>query len=77
MYWGTPVSYGEIRRTQHTNQTVQALCLSLVVNAVITWNTVYLAAALEALRRDGETITEEDLAHLAPTLRVRINPYGR
>ncbi len=68
---------GEIRRSQHADQTVQALCLNLVVNAVITWNTVYLAAALEALRHDGEAVAEEDLVHLAPTVRAHINPYGR
>jgi TnpA family transposase len=31
---------GEIRRSQFDDQTVQALCLNLVTNAVITWNTV-------------------------------------
>jgi len=68
---------GEIRRSQHDDQTVQALCLNLVTNAVITWNTVYMAEALDALRSDGLPVSEEDLAHLAPTLRAHISPYGK
>jgi hypothetical protein len=62
---------------QHDNQTVQALCLNLVTNAVITWNTVYMTRVLDALRADGVSVNDEDLAHLAPTLRAHINPYGK
>jgi TnpA family transposase len=68
---------GEIRRAHHEDQTVQALCLNLVTNAVITCNTVYMTKALEALRTDGSPVRDEDLAHLAPTLRAHINPYGK
>jgi TnpA family transposase len=68
---------GEIRRAQHTDQTVQALCLNLVTSAVITRNTVYMSRALDTLRRDGYGVSDEDLVHLAPTLRAHINPYGR
>jgi hypothetical protein len=68
---------GEIRRAQHEDQSVQALCLNLVTNAVITWNTVYMAQALDTLRGDGFPVADEDLAHLAPTLRAHVNPYGK
>ena len=68
---------GEIRRAQHEDQTVQALCLNLVTNAVITWNTVYMTKVLDVLRADGIPARDEDLAHLAPTLRAHINPYGK
>jgi len=68
---------GEIRRAQYDDQTVQALCLNLVTNAVITWNTVYMTKVLDALRADGILVSDEDLAHLAPTLRAHINPYGK
>jgi TnpA family transposase len=68
---------GDMRRVQHEDQTVQALCLNLVTNAVITWNTVYMTKALDALRADDISVRDEDLAHLAPTLRAHINPYGK
>jgi TnpA family transposase len=68
---------GEIRRAHHEDQAVQALCLNLVTNAVITWNTVYMTQALDALRADDIFARDEDLAHLAPTLRAHINPYGK
>jgi hypothetical protein len=42
-----------------------------------TWNTVYMTKALDALRADGIPVSDEDLAHLAPTLRAHINPYGK
>ena len=68
---------GEIRRSQYEDQTVQALCLNLATNAVITWNTVYMAEALTAFRDEGYPISDEDLVHLAPTVRAHINPYGK
>jgi TnpA family transposase len=40
---------GSVRRRHQEQQTEQALCLSLVVNAIITWNTAYLELALEHL----------------------------
>ena len=67
---------GEIRRSQHEDQTIQALCLNLATNAMITWNTVYMTQALAALRAEGYPIADEDLVHLAPTLRAHINVYG-
>jgi TnpA family transposase len=32
---------GEIRRSQHEDQTTQVLCLNLAANAIIDWNTIY------------------------------------
>ncbi len=67
---------GEIRRAQHADQAVQALCLNLVTNAVIAWNTVYMAEVLHALRAEGHPVDDDDLRSLAPTLRAHINIYG-
>jgi hypothetical protein len=53
------------------------LCLNLVTNAIIAWNTVYMAEALDTLRADGHGVNDEDLVHLAPTLRQHINIYGK
>ena len=35
---------GKVRRRQAEQQTDQILCLNLVTNAVVTWNTVYMDA---------------------------------
>jgi TnpA family transposase len=50
--------------------------LALVVAAITIWNTRYLARALDALRRRGETIPGELLAHLAPLGWQHINLTG-
>ena len=44
---------------------------------VITWNTVYMAAAIDQLRREGHTVQESDLAYLSPCRCENINPYGK
>ena len=68
---------GKIRRKQEEEQVHQALCLNLLTNAVIAWNTVYMAAALDRLRIDGHPVQESDLAHLSPCRYEHINPYGK
>jgi Tn3 transposase DDE domain len=55
----------------------QARCLNLVTNAVVTWNTVYMAAVIEQLRAEGKTVNEEDIARLSPARYEHINPYGK
>ena len=66
-----------MRRRHVDEQANQASCLNLVVNAVITWNTVYMATALEQLRVEGVDIADDSVAHLSPTLSAHMNPYGR
>ena len=41
---------GKVQRRQADQQTNQVLCLNLVTNAIVTWNTVYMNAAIERLR---------------------------
>ncbi len=55
----------------------QASCLNLVTNAVIVWNTVYMAEAVAQLKREGYPVHESDLAHIWPTRYEHINVYGR
>jgi hypothetical protein len=55
----------------------QALCLTLLSNAVIAWNTLYAQEALLELRRAGRPVRGRDLAHLSPALHGHVNPYGR
>ena len=45
--------------------------------AIITWNTVYLSYAVATLRAQGAYISDEELAHIAPTGWEHINLLGR
>ena len=68
---------GHVRRRNLDEQTNQASCLTLVTNAIITWNSVYMAAALDRLRAEGANVPDTAIAHLSPTLSAHVNPYGR
>jgi hypothetical protein len=68
---------GSIRKKcpeQHLNQ---ANCLNLIVNAIAVWNTVYMQAAVQHLRQNGQIISEEYLEHLAPVRYEHINIFGK
>ena len=62
---------------QADQQTNQVLCLNLVTNAIVTWNTVYMNAAIERLRAEGRIGRDIDLGHLSPALYGHVNPYGK
>jgi hypothetical protein len=68
---------GTLRRKQEEELRNQAGCLNLVTNAVVTWNTVYMAAVIEQLRAEGRTVNDEDIARLSPARYEHINPYGK
>ena len=68
---------GKVRRKQEEEQAHQALCLNVLTNAVVAWNTVYMAAAIEQIRREGHPVQDADLVHLAPARYEHINPYGK
>ena len=68
---------GTLRKKQEEELRNQAGCLNLVTNAVVTWNTVYMAAVIEQLRAEGKTVNEEDIARLSPARYEHINPYGK
>jgi len=67
---------GTLRRHEQEDQANQASCLTLVTNAVVTWNTVYIGAVVEELRAECHVITGESLGHLSSVLYDYINPYG-
>ena len=48
-----------------------------MLNVIVLWNTIYIEAALEQLRQDGQTVNEEDVARLTPLIHDRINLLGR
>ncbi|WP_075164623.1 Tn3 family transposase [Ktedonobacter racemifer] len=67
---------GEIRDRSYQDQQYRASGLNLVVAAIILWNTVYLAAAVEQLKRDGVIISDDHLQHLSPLGWEHINLTG-
>ena len=68
---------GQLRRKRGDDLVNQASCLNLVTNAVIVWNTVYMAEAVAQLKREGYPVHDSDLAHIWPTRYAHINVYGR
>ncbi|HRQ41564.1 MAG TPA: Tn3 family transposase [Chloroflexota bacterium] len=54
---------GQIRKQQPDDLANLAGCLNLLSNAVTVWNTVYMQAAIEELRRRGHTINEADFGN--------------
>jgi len=68
---------GKIRKSQDDMQTNQAGSLSLMTNAVVTWNTVYMQQAINQLKAEGYEINEDDLKHISPARHEHINPYGK
>lgn len=68
---------GQLRRKRGDELVNQASCLNLVTNAVILWNTVYMAEAVAQLKREGYPVNESDLAHIWPTRYAHLNVYGR
>jgi TnpA family transposase len=53
-------------------QDLQAECLTLLTNAIVCWNTIYIQHAISTLDADPD-----DLTHIAPTSYSHINLYGR
>ncbi len=67
---------GTIRKASLEDQENQAGCLTLVTNAVIVWNTRYIAAIVEQLKNEGYQISDEDISHVSPCRFEHINKYG-
>ena len=68
---------GQIHKQQPDDLVNQAGCLNLLSNAVIVWNTIYMQAAIEALKAKNYSINPADFAHISPIRFEHINPYGR
>jgi len=67
---------GRLRDRAVAARQYRASGLALVTAAIALWNTVYLSRALDVLRRQGETIADALLAHLAPVGWQHINLTG-
>ena len=67
---------GEIRKRYREGQEDQLGALGLVTYAVVLWNTLYMQAALDHLRRQPQEIREEDEKRLSPLLYGHVNVLG-
>ena len=68
---------GELRQRYREGQEDQLGALGLVVNAIVLWNTLYMAAALKELSRVGYAVCPQDVARLSPLIRRHLNFQGR
>jgi TnpA family transposase len=68
---------GELRQRYREGQEDQLGALGLVLNVIVLWNTLYIDAVLEQLRREGYPIKDEDVARLSPLGFEHINLLGR
>ncbi len=67
---------GAVRYPHHDDQTTQALCHTLVVNACVLSTTGYLEDAINAQEDDGHQVSDQVKAHISPAHFEAINPYG-
>jgi TnpA family transposase len=51
-----------LRQPYREGQEDQLGSLGLVVNMIVLWNTVYIEAVLEQLRKEGYPVNDEDRA---------------
>jgi len=68
---------GELRQHYREGQEDQLGALGLVLNMIILWNTIYMEAALNQLRREGYPVRDEDVSRLSPLMHEHINMLGR
>jgi hypothetical protein len=68
---------GQLRHPRGEVLAHRASCLNLVMNAVIVWNTVYMAAAVEQLKQEGYPVYETHLVHIWPTRYAHLSVYGK
>jgi hypothetical protein len=68
---------GELRQRYREGQEDQLGALGLVVNMIVLWNTIYMEAALNQLRLEGQQVYEADVARLSPLIHDHINMLGR
>ncbi len=67
---------GQIRDRAYESQLHGAGCLSLLVAAIVLWNSRYLSEAVVALRRHGYDVPDQILAHVWPLAWEHINLTG-
>jgi hypothetical protein len=68
---------GQVRHRQLIDQTAQALCITLVVNCIATFNAGLLYPGVHQLRAAGFPIDDADVSHAGPTMSEHILVHGR
>ncbi|MFQ0362098.1 Tn3 family transposase, partial [Klebsiella pneumoniae] len=59
----------------HQQKGMISLSPPTICNSAL-WNTIYMQAALDHLRAQGETLNDEDIARLSPLCHGHINMLG-
>ncbi|NYH55362.1 TnpA family transposase [Nocardiopsis arvandica] len=70
------VGGGAMRRRHHEQQSEQALCLTLLTNAIICWTTEYFGLAVAELRASGRYVDDAVLAHISSARSEGVNLIG-
>ena len=65
-----------MRDRSFENQRYRTSGLTLVVAAIILWNTVYLSRAIDDLKAQGQSVDDNLLEHLSPLGWEHINLTG-
>ena len=68
---------GELQQRYREGQEDQLGSLGLVTNVIILWNTIYIQAALDQLRKEGFAVLDDDVARLSPLIHAHVNMLGR
>ena len=68
---------GELHQRYREGQEDQLSALGLVVNMIVLWNTIYMDAVLDQLRKEGFAVNPEDAARLSPFGHSHIHMLGR
>ena len=68
---------GVLRRKTDEGLQHQVGCVNLLTNAIILWNSVYMAEVLNQLEQEGQAVNAEDLKHVWPTRFEHVNIYGK
>ena len=74
--WIFFANQGEFRTGDFEEIMNKASCLSLLSNAILTWNTVEYQRIVSQLRETGHTIENQDLARIAPIMHRHVIPNG-
>jgi len=68
---------GKFPDRDYEGQLNRASALSLTINALVVWNTRYLAAAGEHLAETGEPVPRAAWVHVSPLLWEHVHLLGR
>ena len=77
LQYGKSLNYRVMCQQYCEGQEDQLGSLGLVLNILVLWNTIYIEAALEELRRNGYPLHDEDVIRISPLICSHINMGGR